>query len=373
MVRMILAMTFVVLSGLFMTDRSEAVVIFQDNFDSHSDWSPTQPMYPLNDVSASDGGIHGETACSTCPDGSAKYRGYFLARSAWEGYRGNNSINIGPVNARGGAGKALTFWHEPIDSTHCDGGTMWCSDGALGISLPQSYNEIFMRFYIKFQPGWVWANVDSTSQKFVRISHLHEFPGVGTWTYGDSGNHFPAFIYQIGDDRYWSINGARFKMCARFQSSYKYSTIPNPTYLIAGDFEEAYAYGGTGTGGRKTFAEYIGDGNWHHMELRLKGNSGIGTQDGEWQLWIDGSSILVRRNIAWADSVYKAGCSKCLNPPRNFVGWNYVVIGGNSYNRVYPITQHIEQWYAIDDLIISTTYVGPDDTPQAPTRLRLGQ
>ena len=336
-------------------------VIFQDNFDDHSDWAPDQPIYPNTQANTSaDGGVTGSTACTGCPDGAAKYRGYYIASSAWDGYKGNNTLNISSANARGGAGKALTFWMEPINTTKCDGGTKWCSDGQLSVSLPQAYNEIYIRFYIKFQPDWKWDSTNgSAAEKFCRATHLHELPGIAMYKFGTTGNHFPGLFFDLGEATYYGTEGILFKMHPRFQSSYHLGATPTPTYLINNDYAGYYVYGGTGTGGRKTFEEYIGDGNWHCFEIRLKGNSSVGAEDGEWEVWVDGTSIFTQTNVAWADSVYKSSYTNCINPPSDFVGWNWVSFGGNMLNRYYSEPTQIEQWYAIDDIVISTTYVGP--------------
>jgi len=349
-----------ILLAVLLICNAYAEVIFQDNFDDHSDWSPTQPTYPNTAANfSSDGGLFGETACTGCPDGTAKYRGYYIASSSWNGYKGNNTLNISSQNARGGTGKAVTFWMEPIDTAKCDGGTRWCSDGQLAVSFPSTYNEIYLRYYIKFDPDWQWDSANAAaSEKFLHITHLHNLGGVSMWKFFTSGNHFPVFFATLSDYTFYGYSdGIKFKNHIRFQSSYNpYSATPKPLYLTNNDFEAKYAYD---AGGEKTFKEYVGDGNWHSLEWRLKGNSSKGVEDGEWQLWVDGVSIINRTNIAWADSVYDTTCANCVDPPSDFVGWNWASIGGNMYNRVYTEAQFEEQWYAIDDLVISTTYIGP--------------
>lgn len=346
---------------------SRAELIFQDNFDDHSDWEPQQNIYP-NTMSTSDssGSATGNTACSTCPNGQAKYRGYYIAASSWNNYKGNNTLSISARNARGGTGKALTFWMEPIDTTKCDGGTKWCSDGQISVSLPKSYNELYMRFYIKFQPNWVWDSDEAASEKFFRVTHNRELPGVPLYRFGTNGNHFPAYFFDLGDSTIWGIRGIKFKMHPRFQSTYHLGSTPTPNYLIANDFAEAYVSGGTGTNGYKLFREYIGDGEWHSFEFHVKGNSGIGVEDGIMEMWVDGVRIFSQTNVSWADSQYNSSCVNCFNPPRGFVGWNWVSFGGNMLNRVYPDGTYVEQWYAIDDIVIATSYVGPNYVIGAP-------
>ena len=50
----------------------------------------------------------------------------------------------------------------------------WASDGLLDIKLdPIGYDDIYVRFYIKFQQGWRWlvGGDESPMQKFLHISH----------------------------------------------------------------------------------------------------------------------------------------------------------------------------------------------------------
>lgn len=347
---------------LLLAFNANAEVLFEDNFDDHSDWGPTQNSWPTTtSVSSSNGATDGSTACSTCPDGTAEYRGYYIASSAWDSYKGEDTLQINDDNYRGDSGKALTLWMEPINSSHCDGGTYWCSDGQLSVSLPDSYDEIYIRYYIKFDSSFVWDVTNSSSKgKFLRATHLHEIDGESMYAFGYDGNHFPAVFLDFSDQGIYSIDNTQVRLMPRFQSSYHEGATPDPDYLTNNDYEGYFVSGGTGTNGNKTFEELLGDGEWHCIELRLEGNSAMGEEDGEWQTWIDGTSVALRTNVAWADEVYNCAGGNCINPPDDFVGWNWVSIGGNFYNRYYASTVQTEQWYAIDDLVISTTYVGTD-------------
>jgi hypothetical protein len=363
---------------------SEGAVVFEDNFDDHPDWSsPTQENATGSDHSYTDGTP--ETACTLCPQGTSKWTGMFISRSAWDDYVGNPTIQINSTNRRGGAGKAITMWEEPIDSPTCDGGTGWCSDGSITKVLPESYNDIFIRFYIKFDPSWVW-NTDPlhgggncASEKFVRVSQYHNPPGVMyQWFTGPQGSNHPGFVLQFGYPQACEGGDRTYiGFSPRYSATY-YPSAATPQYVSEyGDIEYRYFPGGTGYLGYKTWSESLGDGNWHHVELQLKGNTAggyyAGSPNGEMRMWVDGQMIGERTDLAWAD----AADPDNTWTPSPFAGWNYVTLGGNQYNKVYDVSQHIEQWYAIDDVVLSTTYVGPDyviggaDTtpPSAPTGL----
>lgn len=349
-----------------------AGVIFRDNFDDHSDWQPEQLL--TKDYAVGNGAIDGTARCSAtsegigCPNGKAMYFGYYVAMSAWPDYKGNNTLNISSFNARGGVGKALTLWMEPIDATRCDGGSKWCSDGQLSIALPKPYNDLYVRYYIKFQPGWRWNSTQGVGAagKFLRVSHFHDIKGVATYKFFKSGNHFPLFILDLTNQTYFVGDGsdpfAEVHMHPRFQSVYYGDkNIPTPDFLVNWDFERIrVGTGGTGYNGHITFDEFLSDGKWHMIVLHLKGNSKMGVADGMYELTIDNDVIVSRNNIAWAGSYSDPDCTNCVKPPQDFVGWNWVSIGGNMYNGVYPSNVREEQWYAIDDLVISDEPLGAE-------------
>lgn len=91
-------------------------------------------------------------------------------------------------------------------------------------------------------------------------------------------------------------------------------------------------------------------------------NSAVGAEDGIAQYYFDGDLIMEVTDFAFSDNGSQTS-------PR--LNWNYVAFGGNSYNHYAPLSQAAEQWYAVDDIVISTTRVGcsPTDSqvPEAPT------
>jgi len=119
MIRYLVIVLFVMYTSSFAD-----TIIFQDNFDNHADWtSPVQNYSDGSDDSDSTGDF--ETRCTSCPQDGAIYSGMYSARAAWSDYRGNETLSINSANARGGTGKALTMWMEPVNSSSCDGGTYW--------------------------------------------------------------------------------------------------------------------------------------------------------------------------------------------------------------------------------------------------------
>lgn len=352
------------LAALLVASASWGAVLFEDNFDSHPDWSPLQSI--TQDQSSSDGSA--TVACTGCPQGTAKYAAYYQAMSAWSDYRGHNTLNIDATNARGGSGKALTFWMEPIDSSRCDGGTYWCSDGQLAVRLATPQNELYIGRWIKFDPTWVWDSVYETSAKFLHMSHYDPNAGYSFWDWhgpatGNRPYNVMNLVYPVG------VGGGN-RMVLRWTPRYQATWLPaqatpaltqgSSLYDSIGSGYLDYCTGlGTGFGGCQTWAELFGDGQWHHEEFHFKYNTTGGyyggTANGEFHYYVDGTLRVSRTDLAWADG---ADTQQSYTPTAP-LGWNNITIGGNQYNRKYPASDHTEQWYAVDDVVVSTTYIGP--------------
>ena len=293
-----------------------------------SDWSPTQQQGAVN--------CRSDYGCSTAPQG---YAGYRLAGSVYSS-SGNDTINISSANRRGISGKGFTFWNEVCDS--CG----WASDGLLDIKLNQSgYSELYVRFFIKFQPGWQWSTSVSPIQKFFRISH---YKGGNPFVYGPSGSHGPLVITDLAKYNKGASDIA-MSVAYRYENVY-YPTSASPYHSYPGTF---YFGSGSYGGGGTDFSDsgMMGDGQWHSWEFHVKINSSIGVPDGEYTFWQDGNLVVSVTDLAWGDN---GGQSN----PRKL--WNYIQIGGNNNNPYSPQSQSPEQWYAIDDVVISTNYIGPN-------------
>jgi hypothetical protein len=113
----------------------------------------------------------------------------------------------------------------------------------------------------------------------------------------------------------------------------------------------------------------MGDGNWHRLDFYIKMNTNLnGTwqSDGVLEFWYDGKlkySIKTKKWICSGDDTT--------------IGWNMVAIGGNAFNNYSDPANRDEQWYAIDDIVVSTTpipdgyVIGQTPRPAAPTGLKV--
>jgi len=302
---------------------------FSDSFDQHPDWSIQQPQAPTANS------IYGVSNSLL-----SGYHSYYIAGSFYSNI-GKNSLILDNANYTGTGGKGLTFWNE--SDTRNDG---WASDNQLGIYLPKGYNELYARFYIKFQPGWRWTQNGESEQKIARFTHYH---GGSPFQYFDGGNQHPIAGLHIAKFNSGNSN-ACFQPIFRYENTY-FPDQATPSHSRASVF---YPAGSGYTGGGTDFTENTA---WQCWEMRVKMNSSPGVADGIYQFWVDGALIFSITDLAWSDSGSQAS-------PR--LNWNYFIIGGNSFNHFAPNSDESEQWYAIDDLVISTERIGPAANSSGP-------
>ena len=67
----------------------------------------------------------------------------------------------------------------------------------------------------------------------------------------------------------------------------------------------------------------------------------VGSANGVLEWWYDGTLVQSYADIIWKEPTSSAA-----------TGWNNVWFGGNSNN---AFGTNLEQWYAIDDIVVSTT------------------
>lgn len=332
-----------------------AAVLFEDNFDDHEEWSPPQKTGSESNVTSFTNDNY------PIPEG---YNGYTLDGSRYSD-AGNNTLNItglDPDKCYNRKGKAFVFWAEV--NTSCGA---WCGDGLLDIQLPggeTGYDEIYIRFDIKFDTNWQWATYGgSISEKMLHVAH-HKSTDAHYDFFSTSMNK-PRYFWNIG----YSYNAANPPtnrsgiMGSALISAYLNGT-QNPTYTNP---DHGYYPGGDWGGGTNFYTDaeayrsaliskfgntdpyknhdkgLFGDGKWHTLEWRLKMNSADGVADGIAEFWTDGIKIFSYTNIPWVTG----------DDPANR-RWNYVWLGGNNMNYFAAQSEELEQWYAVDNFMIAT-------------------
>ena len=222
------------------------------------DWSPTQLV---------DQGIEcrSDQGCSTAPSGYTGYRSKGFTSCSEQN---KNTLNINSDQPRGDIGKSFLFWSESCASS--SGG--WGSDGLLDIQLADysnGYSEIYIRFYVKFDPNWQWGTASSPMQKFLHVSNYQGT--INPYAFFSLTDNKPRFMPGLAKYNSGSADIAVYSV---------HSLYGNPSFTDNDYFPPAGSYGGTGTDfDDKEWSEtpigqgMIGDGEWHSWEWNLKMNS----------------------------------------------------------------------------------------------------
>lgn len=318
------------ISALF-SERSEGAdtikLLFYDDFNSKADWSPPQPS--SNTLSC----IKGQNCSTSLPDGYYDYRVAALEQCSNRDGK-HNTLNISSNYPRGKFGKSFQYWSEPCFSSSGS----WGSDGLLGVAFePQS--ELYVRYWMRFQQNWIWlVGGESPMQKFLHISHYDPENGSELWNFHDGIQNKPRFTPQFAK---WGGGTYRTQL-----------DLPHSPLTANRDNSASFNVDvGLGPSPQDWSNEKApGDGFWHCYEYYVKLNSTGGTADGISRAWYDGNLIAEKTDVVWIP----AG-----DNPANWQ-WNHAWLGGNNSN---PYSPKNEQWYAIDDFVVSTNYSGPPPPP----------
>ncbi len=185
---------------------------------------------------------------------------------------GNQTVTA--ANYSGGAGER--GWRRWI----CGGtdGSNTNTSGSMSLNF-NSEPEIWVRYYTRFQAGSTTPVTWPTgSARYAKLVYIRPF-GSGS-VFDLSGTDSMSMTTQSGG----GIGaGASFSLC----SSCGWNTL-NPN-------------GASGNNGYN-----LGDGSWHAIEFHFKNQSGSGTYDGVFDVWIDGVQKSHTTGINW-DRSYTAG------------------------------------------------------------------
>lgn len=323
---------------------AQSEIIFFSNFDSDPDWTIQQPVGGANQC---------YSGCSNMPAG---WNAYLSGMSYCTNGPGSNNFYISSIpgypiaqsgTCRGGAGKCITFWDESCTDAFEN------SDGDLGKKLDRVYNEIYIRFYIKYQPGYQWQLPDIAAAH--KLFHVQSYCGNGEpWSYFGNSCNMPV---SVGGIHIYSGN-IYYYIAYRCETNYYCQGTPSYTFDVGTDSDQVNL---------GQWESVLGDGNWHSMEIYFKMNTNNGAtfnKDGVHKFWLDGSLKYdsTKRNGGQGIPFSDNGSSQ--NPRK---GWNFFTIGGNNNNRWNKncTGTQCEQWYAIDDVIVSTIILSAPSAPKA--------
>jgi len=329
--------SFFLLSTSLAVNGASAGVIFEEDFDSQVNWNVDKSTNGDGCTSIPCTGTPAKWSFYRETPGNAQFAN---PPGSIQGLPGGLTDHTGSPS-----GKAYLIYQESNNAIN------WPGDSMLGKVFSQDYPELYVRYWLRTQSNW--QSVTSAEIKVSRVAHFD--PGGNPSSFFSAGDYGPIQLFFLGEDYVGRGAYAFGYRCAPQSTDYYCSSAPS--------------YEGTdtllffGTGGPPS---NYADTNWHRYDFHYKMNT-IGSNNGVMEFWLDGNLVYAKTDVLWNESGSSAS------------GWNTVVIGGNSDNS-FSGSSNGEQWYAIDDLVVSTTpipanYVvggGGDTTPpKAPAGLRV--
>jgi chitinase len=357
---MLLFVFCVLLSGV-----SYSAVVFETTFDNVPTWNPNAYDACWQTIGIEGGG----NACTKSP-----WSGTWVdANTIWNDYRvlgpqcstiyashigSASDITALKSNANftpyGSTGKSYVHFYEPCMS----GSGGFGSDGLLGVYFGKDtgYSELYVQMKVRFQPGFLFAN--GSLQKLIHIAHFDETVSQGVlqaynwFKVGSAAPNSPDYVGAI-------YTNTTYHPYPQFQMGW---VPPDGSQCTSQNCSGAPVY---------PAATNMADGNWHTIMWHLKLNTAAGVANGIAEAFLDGALVVSWTAVPWTQN----------NTPTSVRwGFNRVVIGGNSDN-IFGTADGRTQWYAVDDLVVSTTpipsnYVlGGGSTPTlgAPQNLKVVQ
>ena len=337
-------MTLVLFWSFPVLSTVRAGIIFEDNFDATPDWNTS-------------GQFNGECPypCATAPNG------WNATRSAPGTLLVQNPMPVGSIRRlpgnlpdhTTGTGKAYIAVNQANDVDN------WPGDSSLAKYFGQDYPEWYIRVWIRTQSNW--QTIPSGTLKVIRAYH---YDGTGNiFNYFNTGYSAPIWLWSWGAT--YSADPSHNNMalyknsfrCDPQESNYycDKSSPAAPWYelndymlpwnmIIGESLDESLNNPGAYVPATAAYA----DTNWHRYDFHIKVNT-IGSNNGIFEWWYDGVLKISKNDVHWKDAGSSAG-----------IGWNTIHIGGNSDN---AYANPGEQWYAIDDVVVSTTPIPADYVP----------
>jgi hypothetical protein len=145
------------------------------------------------------------------------------------------------------------------------------STGSITLTIPSNTHEFWLRFYMRWQAGFEWNTANGLF--YQKILYLRSGAISAVMDYAAGGNM--RMTVQGGDG-----NGTGQNVYDTCSGECGWNTM-NP----GGEMQ--------GNGVR------LGDDSWHAVEIHYKDQTGSGTYDGVWDLWIDGTLESHVTGINW--------------------------------------------------------------------------
>jgi len=255
--------------------------------------------------------------------------------------------------------KSLVCYRESYSLN--DGSAGWNSDGILMKIFDEGKESVFVRFYIKFQPGWTeagqtkifrWLSLDEDGSPTSFFSDGDSAP-IYLWDWATSSygvRHFHSFRADPQGDNYFMTNPSPQGLPRSMSQGDLTANYDGNIRDLNGDGTEDNTItlidqktGETLTAG-ENFHDQIFGSAWHKVEIYLSMNSSPGAKDGEMKYWLDDQLCFFNEQMPWMGDDSPGGRL-----------WNAVGIGGNDNFNTYPNSEAVQEWYAISKIEIFDT------------------
>lgn len=321
------------LGQMFVIPSALAGIIFEDNFDGREDWSSNTSYNAVSVWPATIQTILGGPASSS-------------NLPAWYNYRCGSSSNttgeplyvVDSTDPHGGTGKSLRYNLE--NASYMNGGSInavLCNSGTCG------YDTLSMRFYMKLEPDFDFANGGSD---FIKLFRLFTGVDVVNDTMG------PSSTYATNDDYNSSPQIKRSSLIIVYvvidgNGDYRLSYEYEHGQQVGVDWEYEQKYLPEATW---NFKDYLGQ--WVYFEMQATLNT-VGQSDGEIKIWIMPESGISSYDVNNPTVTW----SNLLIRDTNDRKWNALILADNMSGQWERAVD--EQTLTYDDLVISTDPIGP--------------
>jgi hypothetical protein len=205
------------------------------------------------------------------------------------------------------------------------------STGSLTVNMTHT-SELWIRFYMRWQPGFEWNSSAPAGLFYQKVFYIRPMGGDGAVMDLSHADNMTMTTQGGG-----GIGSGTATVSANCSQRCGWNTM-NPN------------------GAMQANGVRLGDGSWHSIEVHVKDQSGSGTYDGEWDLWIDG---VLKSHVTGIN--YNYGVPSGIDSIQ-------MMINQSTPSNPTPM------YNDIDDIEVSHTgYIGPlgpSTRPNPPTGLR---
>jgi len=311
--------TVVPCRGELPSPRVMSGIVFEDNFDDQENWN-----------------LSGQFEGRECSVGVCAGNWYPTGYNFFRSVPGTAGLSpVGQIRKLPGDLPDHTTGRGKVYLVHTQsiqGGT-WPGDGIIGkyFGPTASFPELYVRMWVRTQTGWQNQIAQNSALKLFRVGNWRGVQNIFKW-----GEHTaPSLFFDLAA---YHNGNANYIIAYRCDPSDYYCKKQNNNYQKVDRFEAWEK--------RHPPVKTYADGLWHRYDFHLRINR-AGQYDGLFTFKYDGMLIYRKSDVAW------------LNAGSTVTGWNMLALGGNSNN---TWAAKGEQWYAIDDFVVSTTPIPEDYT-----------